>query len=64
MLCQCVLFLHLDNEYLIGGITVFVSYLIRGIIFEDMINLSGGFYYLVPHQGNLVFAIFLSVGNN
>jgi len=28
MLCQYGLFLHLDNEYLIGGIIVFVSYLI------------------------------------
>lgn len=39
----------------------FVSYLIARIVFWDETDLSGGFYHLVPHQGNLMLARFLSV---
>lgn len=38
-----------------------VSYLIARIVFWDVTDLSGGFYHLVPYQGNLIFAISLSV---
>lgn len=57
-LTLCPFLYLLPNQLNYSG---FLSYLIAGIVFWDKTNLSGGFYHLVPHQGNMMFARLLSV---